>query len=135
MLGKTTAYERKNLFQQVRFIVSGVNLQHYIQLLALGEEKLAQCGVIIDSFIIRVESTSLHFTDIMRRLDDSLGYMRMSPLFLQLCALLKPLLCHGAPNQRRVCVFDCKTGSDVNTWCTLPNEPTAVNQLVMILLV
>lgn len=64
-----------------------------LQLLAVGEEKLAQCGVIIDSFIIRVESTLLHSTDIMRRLNERARHVRMRPLFLQLRASLKPLLC------------------------------------------
>lgn len=113
MFGKTSAYQRKNLFQQVRFFVSGLTYsseRDYIQLLALGEEKLAQCGMIIDSFIIRVDSTSLHFTDIRRRLDDSSGHMRMSLLFLQLGALLKPRWYHGPPNQRWFCISECNTG-------------------------
>lgn len=63
-----------------------------LQLLAAGEEKLAQCGVIIDSFIIRVESTLLHSTDIMRRLDERARHVRMRPLFLQLRASLKPVV-------------------------------------------
>lgn len=70
-----------------------------------GVLKSAQCGVIMGSFIIRVERTRLHSIHIMRGLEKS-SHERMCPLFLLLVAWLQPLfarpgthLWYNAPNQ------------------------------------